>query len=114
LKTMSRPPILCAGPSDTAAKTQAQMIRDFGGTAVIANWDFDTKELDTLKNIGGVIWWGDEATGRDMALALSRRAGPIVPLITAYPDKAHACSERHICIDTTAAGGNASLLAGGK
>ena len=114
LKTMSRPPILCAGPSDTAAKTQAQMIRDFGGTAVIANWGFDAKELETLKNIGGVIWWGDEATGRDMALALSRRTGPIVPLITAYPDKAHACSERHICIDTTAAGGNASLLAGGK
>jgi RHH-type proline utilization regulon transcriptional repressor/proline dehydrogenase/delta 1-pyrroline-5-carboxylate dehydrogenase len=27
------------------------------------------------------------------------------------PDLAHACHERHVCIDTTAAGGNAALLA---
>ena len=40
------------------------------------------------------------------------RDGAIVPLITALPDQAHVAHERHLCVDTTAAGGNAALLAG--
>ena len=44
--------------------------------------------------------------------ALASRKGPIVPLITARPDQAHVAHERHLCVDTTAAGGNAALLAG--
>jgi len=32
-------------------------------------------------------------------------------LITSMPDLGHVVHERHLCIDTTAAGGNASLLA---
>lgn len=113
LKTHSRDAILCVGPSDASALEQAKMIKELGGTPVIANWEFDIEMLATLDVIGGVIWWGDEETGRAMATALSRREGAIIPLITGRPDRAHACSERHICIDTTAAGGNASLLAGG-
>ena len=46
-----------------------------------------------------------------MARALAARDGPLVPLVTGRPDAAHACLERHVCIDTTAAGGNAQLLA---
>ena len=38
--------------------------------------------------------------------------GAILPLITAMPDRAHVAHERHLCVDTTAAGGNAALLAG--
>ncbi|WP_412509698.1 hypothetical protein, partial [Roseovarius sp. SYSU LYC5161] len=38
--------------------------------------------------------------------------GPILPLITGMPDTGHACHERHVCVDTTAAGGNAALLGG--
>ena len=34
----------------------------------------------------------------------------IMPLITSQPDPGHAHEERHICIDTTASGGNAALL----
>jgi RHH-type proline utilization regulon transcriptional repressor/proline dehydrogenase/delta 1-pyrroline-5-carboxylate dehydrogenase len=33
-------------------------------------------------------------------------------LITTRPDLAHVAHERHLCVDTTAAGGNAALLAG--
>ncbi len=44
------------------------------------------------------------------AQALAGRAGPILPLI-AQPDVAHVRLERHVCIDTTASGGNAQLLA---
>ena len=50
---------------------------------------------------------------RDHGSARWRVAGgPILPLITGFPDVAHAHHERHLCIDTTAAGGNAALLAG--
>jgi hypothetical protein len=38
------------------------------------------------------------------------RAGPILPLIGGTPDAGHARLERHVCIDTTASGGNAQLL----
>ena len=47
----------------------------------------------------------------DFARALAARKGPILPLIGTEPDAAHAMLERHVCIDTTASGGNAQLLA---
>jgi RHH-type proline utilization regulon transcriptional repressor/proline dehydrogenase/delta 1-pyrroline-5-carboxylate dehydrogenase len=42
---------------------------------------------------------------------LAQRDGVILPLITEadFADRCHL--ERHVCIDTTAAGGNAALLA---
>lgn len=42
---------------------------------------------------------------------LAQRQGPILPLIRTLIDPVAYCHERAICIDTTAAGGNASLLA---
>ena len=32
--------------------------------------------------------------------------------VTGLPDKGHARAERHVCVDTTASGGNAALLGG--
>ncbi|MER2507560.1 MAG: hypothetical protein ABTQ27_02245, partial [Amaricoccus sp.] len=48
---------------------------------------------------------------RTLRRALAARAGAIVPLETALIAPERYCLERHLCIDTTAAGGNASLLA---
>ena len=42
--------------------------------------------------------------------ALSKRDGAIMPLISGQPDVGHVLWERHLCVDTTAAGGNAALL----
>ncbi|MEY4983213.1 MAG: hypothetical protein RIR62_1479, partial [Pseudomonadota bacterium] len=67
--------------------------------------------LERLAGFAGALWWGDEGRARAHAQALSRRAGPILPLITDAPDAGHARLERHVCIDTTASGGNAQLLA---
>jgi len=64
-----------------------------------------------MPDISGVIWWGDAAHGRAIAQALAQRDGPIVPLITDLPDAGHVLHDRHVCVDTTAAGGNAALLA---
>ena len=53
-----------------------------------------------------------DAGAERLALALARRDGPILPVLTQDPDRAHVAHERHLCVDTTAAGGNAALLAG--
>ena len=45
-------------------------------------------------------------------MALSAREGPILPLLTGAPEPSHVLAERHVCVDTTAAGGNAALLGG--
>ncbi|MCZ8153772.1 MAG: hypothetical protein O9292_15440, partial [Rhodobacteraceae bacterium] len=58
----------------------------------------------------GAVWWGGVEAGRAYAQALAGRAGPILPLIGGQPDRGHARLERHVCIDTTASGGNAQLL----
>jgi RHH-type proline utilization regulon transcriptional repressor/proline dehydrogenase/delta 1-pyrroline-5-carboxylate dehydrogenase len=107
-----RAPVLCLGPGPAAAQAQAQAITALDGVAVQATGPIAPAALETLGPLGGVLWWGDADTGRALALALSRRAGPLVALITSHPDRAHALAERHVCIDTTAAGGNAALLAG--
>jgi RHH-type proline utilization regulon transcriptional repressor/proline dehydrogenase/delta 1-pyrroline-5-carboxylate dehydrogenase len=65
-----------------------------------------------MDGISGVLWWGDADTGREIEQSLAKREGPIVPLIPGAPDRARVLAERHVCVDTTAAGGNAALLGG--
>ena len=110
LSQCPRPAILCAGPGAEAAASQVAASTALGGQAVPANGALDPDALPHGPQYGGVLWWGDAKTGAQMAQALSRRDGPIVPVITQQPDRAHATVERHICVDTTASGGNAALL----
>ncbi|MFZ1469618.1 MAG: bifunctional proline dehydrogenase/L-glutamate gamma-semialdehyde dehydrogenase PutA [Paracoccaceae bacterium] len=104
-----RAPVLCLGPGATAALEQAEEIRRHGGRAVEAP-DLAPQSLGTIADISGAIWWGEPQSARAYAKALAGRNGPILPLIGGLPDRAHACVERHVCIDTTASGGNAKLL----
>ena len=106
-----RGPILCMGPGPETAETQVRAIEALGGIAFSSEGTVATDHLTTLTPLAGVLWWGDAETGRAIETALSKRQGPIVALITGMPDVAHAMHERHVCIDTTAAGGNAALLA---
>ena len=53
----------------------------------------------------------DPATIIGWRRALAAREGAIVPLVADAGEVARYVHERHVCIDTTAAGGNASLLA---
>ncbi len=121
-----RGPVACLGPD---ARTQADAVAALGGIAVIPDI---TMRADSSTVLGGmptvpegalapealltldcaaVIWGGDEETARIYEQVLARRTGPIVPLITGALDAGHVLHERHVCIDTTAAGGNAALLA---
>ncbi len=110
IETWTRPPILCLGPGEDCAQQQAKAIRDLGGHAILSATRIDPSELSQAANFGGVMWWGDSETARALDVALSQRRGPIVPLITSYPDHAHVTQEHHLCVDTTASGGNAALL----
>ncbi|MFB2594933.1 bifunctional proline dehydrogenase/L-glutamate gamma-semialdehyde dehydrogenase PutA [Paracoccus sp. p4-l81] len=107
-----RPAILCLGPGRAAADAQAQAVHALGGVAVAARGDVAPEALTTLDHLGGVIWWGSAERARAYGQALAARPGAILPLITSRPDRAHVALERHMCIDTTASGGNAALLAG--
>ena len=107
-----RGPILCLGPGAEAAAAQAAAVTALGGQAVQATGAVPAEVLESCAPLAGVLWWGDAETGRALARALAARPGALVPLITAAPDLAHVAHERHLCVDTTAAGGNAALLAG--
>lgn len=112
LSTYARPPLLCLGPGVATAAAQAKMVRNLGGVAIPCTGAVDPTALDHLRGLSGVVWWGDTATARGYEQALARRDGPIVPLITGCPDATRVLGERHVCVDTTAAGGNAALLGG--
>jgi RHH-type proline utilization regulon transcriptional repressor/proline dehydrogenase/delta 1-pyrroline-5-carboxylate dehydrogenase len=113
LGTLPRPPVLCLGPGPDVARAQVEAVEALGGRAVMVAGRLLPDALNALPAFGALIWWGDEPTARSYARALAERDGPIIPLVTGRPDAAHALFERHLCVDTTAAGGNASLLAGG-
>jgi RHH-type proline utilization regulon transcriptional repressor/proline dehydrogenase/delta 1-pyrroline-5-carboxylate dehydrogenase len=110
LTALARAPLLCLGPSAVSAMAQAQAVRALGGHAVEAP-GLPPDALRTLEGFGGALHWGPTDAARPYALALAARTGPILPLIGDMPDAGHALLERHVCIDTTASGGNAQLLA---
>ncbi|MEY8098272.1 bifunctional proline dehydrogenase/L-glutamate gamma-semialdehyde dehydrogenase PutA [Falsihalocynthiibacter sp. S25ZX9] len=113
LWTSPRAPLLCLGPSVAAQNAQAAAVQALGGAAIVGR--LAPQQLTDLEGISGAIYWGDHSDpeARAYVQALSEREGPILPFITSHPDIAHALHERHLCVDTTAAGGNAALLAEG-
>jgi RHH-type proline utilization regulon transcriptional repressor/proline dehydrogenase/delta 1-pyrroline-5-carboxylate dehydrogenase len=110
LSRVARPPLLCLGPGSAAAEAQRAAVEAEGGVAVTAP-DLAPKALEEMPEIGGALYWGDAATARAYSKALARRAGPILSLVTGGPTATDVFIERHLCIDTTASGGNAELLA---
>jgi RHH-type proline utilization regulon transcriptional repressor/proline dehydrogenase/delta 1-pyrroline-5-carboxylate dehydrogenase len=110
LSLIARPPLLCLGPGARAAAEQAAAVQALGGRAIVATGSLDPDQLATLAGFSAVLWWGDADTARVMEQALARRKGPILALIPGLPDIARVRGERHVCVDTTASGGNAALL----
>ena len=111
LSVHGRGPVLCLGPGRAALEAQVTAVERLGGNAVAVDGVLPPEALHSLP-VAAVLWWGDAAQGRAYAQALAAREGEIVQLIAAMPDLAHVAHERHLCVDTTAAGGNAALLAG--
>lgn len=121
LSTFGRGLILCLGPTADAAAEQANAAKSVNcQTLQIApgasgkdaiDGMLDAEVLGDLIGFEGVVLWSDGDHARAIRAALADRDGPLLPLISAADVAGMCIKERHICIDTTAAGGNASLLA---
>lgn len=121
LSTFGKGLVLCLGPDAEAADVQAAAAESVNCQALriapgvtgdnAIDGTLDPAALKDLGRIHVVVLWSDGEDARAARTALADREGAILPLIRAA-DVAGVCiKERHICIDTTAAGGNASLLA---
>ncbi len=116
--TIPRGNVLCLGPTKEMAEEQARQAREIGCNAVAvapgveAGVDgvLQTKVLTEISNLDAVVSWSTETVAIRQALA--QRPGAIVPLLSGQDFAQWLAAERHVCIDTTAAGGNAALLAG--
>lgn len=116
LTNFARGKVLCLGPTLKAATAQKQVAEAAGCTAlrIVKGGDVEgqisAETLRSLSSFDAVVYWGNDTTARNLRIALAERSGPLLPLITdAEPSR--FVVERHVCIDTTASGGNAELLA---
>jgi RHH-type proline utilization regulon transcriptional repressor/proline dehydrogenase/delta 1-pyrroline-5-carboxylate dehydrogenase len=74
-------------------------------------------EADTLRKIDlidAVVTQARDEQLKAYRIALADREGKLIPLICELDALDRLIVERHLCIDTTAAGGNASLIAAGS
>jgi RHH-type proline utilization regulon transcriptional repressor/proline dehydrogenase/delta 1-pyrroline-5-carboxylate dehydrogenase len=121
LSTYGRGVVLCLGPSAEDAARQAQIARDNGCPALAVAPGVSPElgldgmlprgALEHLAPLALVALWSDEADTRAARQALAARPGALISLVSGQDLAARCRLERHICIDTTAAGGNAQLLA---
>jgi len=101
--------VLCLGPTAADQQAQAVICASLGNTALLAELDLEgLKDSDSFDAVA--FFTDDEATLRPIRIAMSERDGPLLPLLTSPDDASRLLLERHVCIDTTAAGGNASLM----
>jgi len=125
--------VLCLGPEGETATAQAVQALAAGCAVVIASPGADgagaaalratgapviaiegtvaARTLTDLTGLAGVAAAGGTEWTRQLRMALAARDGAILALETEVIAPARYVIERHLCIDTTAAGGNASLLA---
>ena len=108
--------ILCLGPEPSDVKKQVRIAQLNGCEAILRKSYLENDEsfsyLETLIDIQAVAFWGNSRNLKKIRIALSKRHGPIIPLMLEENMSEQCIIERHICIDTTAAGGNVTLLSG--
>ena len=110
--------ILCLGPTLKDAKKQAMIAKKQGCNFLIAcpkakglSGFVERKDLTVIMGFDALALWSEESDLRLARKALAKRSGIIIPLLSEYDMEEYCKTARHICIDTTASGGNASLLA---
>jgi RHH-type proline utilization regulon transcriptional repressor/proline dehydrogenase/delta 1-pyrroline-5-carboxylate dehydrogenase len=127
--------VLCLGPTRADALLQAiSALAQQNSVAIVAEQAAQLGELlhqagmsaagidgsveaDSLRNITGVDAIMSQVgidQLRAYRIALAERDGKLIPLISGLDELDRLIVERHLCIDTTAAGGNASLIAAGS
>jgi RHH-type proline utilization regulon transcriptional repressor/proline dehydrogenase/delta 1-pyrroline-5-carboxylate dehydrogenase len=127
--------VLCLGPDREAALSQAltalaqqnrvvivaeqgeklaALLRDNGLPAVGTVGDIDADCLQSIEGIDAVMSQAQPQRLTEYRIALAGRDSKLIPLICEDGVLERLIVERHLCIDTTAAGGNASLIAAGS
>jgi RHH-type proline utilization regulon transcriptional repressor/proline dehydrogenase/delta 1-pyrroline-5-carboxylate dehydrogenase len=100
MHTAPRGRVLCLGPTPGDQQQQAVLVASLGCTALLAQLDLDA--LTHSHSFDAVFSFAADAELRPIRLALSQRQGTLIPLLTSADEAGR---------DTTAAGGNASLMA---
>ncbi|MEZ5709174.1 MAG: bifunctional proline dehydrogenase/L-glutamate gamma-semialdehyde dehydrogenase PutA [Blastomonas sp.] len=121
LSVYPRGRILCLGPTPDDARKQAEIARAQGCAALIAvpgiepdkglNGFVARDHLARIDGFDAIACWSEDADLSAIRKALAARDGPLLPLLAETDFSTRCHLERHVCIDTTAAGGNVSLLA---
>lgn len=101
-------PVVIVAPE---ASVLAKPLLDAGLPVAVLDGVVDAQSLNSLESIASVAAAGEARWTRALRCSLAERDGPIVPIETQAIAPSRFVIERHLCIDTTAAGGNASLLA---
>jgi RHH-type proline utilization regulon transcriptional repressor/proline dehydrogenase/delta 1-pyrroline-5-carboxylate dehydrogenase len=124
--------VLCLGPSLEIALAQAAQalgagcavvivapgaeavtkpLADAGAPVAALDGTVTPETLAEIEGVAAVAAAGASNWTKSLRMALAGRKGAIVPLETQTIAPERYVVERHLCIDTAAAGGNASLLA---
>ena len=74
----------------------------------------EARALQSLSGFDLVMTQAADSQLREYRIALAQREGQLIPLLSGVAETERLILERHLCIDTTAAGGNASLIAAGS
>lgn len=132
LSDHARGVILCLGPDAESAMEQAATALSQGNKVVViapdvekqaegavkaglpivaANGVLDPDALATLTGFEAVVSVAERSLLKQYREALAQRDGALLPIITEHKLDQRFVIERHLCVDTTAAGGNASLIA---
>jgi RHH-type proline utilization regulon transcriptional repressor/proline dehydrogenase/delta 1-pyrroline-5-carboxylate dehydrogenase len=121
LTTLGRGVVLCLGPGADRARAQADAVRAAGAEPLAIaprlapdeglSGTLAPEALRTLTGFDAVVFEGRDEDLRPMRAALSARDGALLPLLAEADFARWVVIERHLCIDTTASGGNAALLA---
>jgi RHH-type proline utilization regulon transcriptional repressor/proline dehydrogenase/delta 1-pyrroline-5-carboxylate dehydrogenase len=130
-----RGPVLCLGPDAKALTAQTMLALATGNRVLLAESadaaaalsirDALTKtKANSIKTVSGsfeqlaqreefdvAMFDGDAAAAKPLRIALAERRGPRIALLDSGQEAVRLCAERVLSEDTTASGGNASLLA---
>ncbi|TNE37875.1 MAG: bifunctional proline dehydrogenase/L-glutamate gamma-semialdehyde dehydrogenase PutA, partial [Alphaproteobacteria bacterium] len=105
--------VVMLGKSAAAEKLSSALSKAGAPKAIFQVQDIPLS-LDLVEKLDGLaalLVAEGEYELRPLRRALAMRAGPIIPLIIGATDWRLLVAERALCIDTTASGGNARLLA---
>lgn len=101
--------VYCCGPGDQNAQRQEAMLKEAGFTDIIVVPNAKPEEISQAEGLNALMYWGEDT--REFASALATKSGKIIQISSKETIGIELFEEQVICIDTTASGGNAELLA---